>query len=264
MSCAAADQSCSSRLTSSHSASRTAKPARSEVDAAGRCSRFDRGEPRAELGGGAAQGQLGVGAGVAGGVDDGEQEVAELPGDGVVVTGGERRTHLVELLADLVQRAIDIVPVEADLGRLALQLLGVGQRRLRRGDTVEQRLALLLVALDVVPVGLHRLGIVRLDVAEHVGVAAHELVVDAVDDVDDREAAVLLGDGGMELDVVEEVAELLDDVRVGRRVVGSRASRASTSSKASSTRYGASDLCVCSRSHGQRSRNVRASSWKRT
>ena len=91
---------------------------------------------------------------------------------------------------------------------------------MRRGDAVEQRLALLLATLDVVPVRFHGLGVVGLDIAEHVRVAAHELVVHAVDDVDDREAAGLLGDGGVELDVVQEVAELLDDVGVRRRVGG--------------------------------------------
>ena len=73
---------------------------------------------------------------------------------------------------------------------------------------------------DVVPVGLDRFGVVGLDIAEHVRMAAHELVVHAVDDVDDGEATSLFGDGGVELDVVEEVAELLDDMGVGRRVVG--------------------------------------------
>ena len=58
------------------------------------------------------------------------------------------------------------------------------------------------------------------DVAEHVRVAAHELVVHAACDVGDREAALLLGDRGVELDLVEQVAELFDDVLVGGRVVG--------------------------------------------
>ncbi len=44
--------------------------------------------------------------------------------------------------------------------------------------------------------------------------------MDAVGDVDDREAALLLGDRGVELDVVQQVTELLDHVGVGRRVVG--------------------------------------------
>ena len=117
----------------------------SEVDAATGRQRLDGGEPRPELGGGAAEGQLGVGAGVPRHVDDGEQEVAELAGDVVRIASYDRRAHLVELLADLVQRATDVVPVEAHLGCLALQLLGVRERRLGGGDAVEDRMALLLV-----------------------------------------------------------------------------------------------------------------------
>ena len=49
--------------------------------------------------------------------------------------------------------------------------------------------------------------------------AADELVVDATGDVGHREPAVLLGDRGVELDLVEQVAELFDDVLVRRRVV---------------------------------------------
>ena len=46
-------------------------------------------------------------------------------------------------------------------------------------------------------------------------VAPHELVVDAVGDVGDRESAFLLGDRGVELDLVEQVAEFLDQVGIG-------------------------------------------------
>ena len=51
-------------------------------------------------------------------------------------------------------------------------------------------------------------------------VPADELVVDALSDVGDREAALLLGDRGVELDLVEQVAQLLDQRLVGGRVVG--------------------------------------------
>ena len=61
---------------------------------------------------------------------------------------------------------------------------------------------------------------VDVDVGEHVRVAAHELVVDSVGDVDHREAPLLLGDGGVELDVVEQIAELLDHGGVGGGIVG--------------------------------------------
>ena len=56
--------------------------------------------------------------------------------------------------------------------------------------------------------------------SEHVRVAADELVVDPRGDVGDREAALLLGDRRVELDLVQQVAELLDQVR--RRSTGRR------------------------------------------
>ena len=43
-------------------------------------------------------------------------------------------------------------------------------------------------------------------------------------DVGDREPALLLGDRGVELDLVEQVAELLDQRLVGGRIVGVEAS----------------------------------------
>ena len=61
---------------------------------------------------------------------------------------------------------------------------------------------------------------VAVSVAEHVRMAAHELVVHATSDVGHREPALLLGDRGVELDLVQQVAELLDQRLVGGRVVG--------------------------------------------
>ena len=147
-------------------------------------------------------------------------EVTELVGDPLGVTRADRLAQLAELLVDLGQRAVDVGPVEADLGRLAHQLLGVGERRQRPGDPVEDRRPALLVALDVLPVGDDRPGIVGLDVAEHVRVPADELVVDARRHVGDGEATLLLGDRGVELDLVQQVAELLDQRLVRRLVVG--------------------------------------------
>ena len=85
---------------------------------------------------------------------------------------------------------------------------------------VEDAGATLLGVLDGVPVGEHSVGVVGDDRAEHVRVAAHQLVVHALDDVGHREPALLLGDRGVELDLVEQVAELLDQCLVGGRVVG--------------------------------------------
>ena len=96
-----------SRLTSSHSASSTARSAGVQVDAALASERLDRLEPAAELVRRGAQRSLRLDAEVAGDVDDREQQVADLVGDGAA---GRRRacasTHLGRLLGDLRQRAV--------------------------------------------------------------------------------------------------------------------------------------------------------------
>ena len=71
------------------------------------------------------------------------------------------------------------------------------------------------------------------DVAEHVRVAAHELVVDAARDVGHGERAGLLREHRVEHDLVEQVAELVLERGVRGevdRAVGRQRSTASTTS----------------------------------
>ena len=63
----------------------------------------------------------------------------------------------------------------------------------------------------------HLVGAVDLDVAEHVRVAAHELVVHAAGHVGQRELPLLGGEGGVEHHLEQQVAELLLEVLVARR-----------------------------------------------
>ena len=58
--------------------------------------------------------------------------------------------------------------------------------------------------------------------SEHVGMAPHQLVVDAVGDVGDGEPTLLLGDRRVELDLVQQVAEFLDQVGIGIGAVNGR------------------------------------------
>lgn len=76
-----------------------------------------------------------------------------------------------------------------------------------------------------------------LGVGEHVGVASDQLVGDAAGDVLDVEAALILGDPRVEVDLQEEVSQLL----LGSSLVP--VSTASTS-PASSIRCGSSDACT--------------------
>ncbi len=90
--------------------------------------------------------------------------------------------------------------------------------------------AALLGLLDLLPVArAPASALVDLDVAEHVRMAVHELVVDDAGDVGQREPALLGGEGGVEEHLEEQVAELLLEVRVpGRRRRASSASIASS------------------------------------
>ena len=75
----------------------------------------------------------------------------------------------------------------ADRVRLAQQLLHREQRRQPGRDAGDERVGAGLVALDLLPVGDDFVGAGDAHVAEHVRMAAHELVVDAAGDVGDRE-----------------------------------------------------------------------------
>jgi len=87
--------------------------------------------------------------------------------------------------------------------------------------------------LDDLPVGDDGLGRVGHHVAEHVGVAADQLVVHAPGHVGQGEAALLAGQRGMEDHLEEHVAELLFEVGDGHSSSPSPASARVSSSMAS-------------------------------
>ena len=89
--------------------------------------------------------------------------------------------------------------------------------------------AALLALLDRLPIRDDLLGRVRVDVAEHVRVAVHELVVHAARHVGQVELPLLVGQAGVEDDLEEQIAQLLLQMRVG---VGVGAASASARSSA--------------------------------
>jgi hypothetical protein len=97
-----------------------------------------------------------------------------------------------------------------------------------------------------------------------VRVPADQLVVDARGHVGDREAPLLLGDRGVELDLVEQVAELLDEVLVGGRVVGIERLDGVDDLVGLLEQVGDEALMGLLDVPGHCSRNVRVSWWKRT
>ncbi len=61
-------------------------------------------------------------------VDRGEDEVAELVGDGFLVAFRQRLAKFADFFLDLVEDGGGFLPVEADLGGLFLDLQRLGQR----------------------------------------------------------------------------------------------------------------------------------------
>ena len=82
---------------------------------------------------------------------------------------------------------------------------------------VEDPLAVLLLALEVLPAGLHRAGAVDVRVAEDVRVASDELVVDAARDALELARAAFLEQQRQEVDLEQQVAELVEELGVVAR-----------------------------------------------
>ena len=99
--------------------------------------------------------------------------------------------------------------IQRDRVRLAEQLLHREQRRQTGRDARDDRLRTGLGALDLLPVGDHFVRAGDTDVAEHVRMTAHELVVDAARDVGDGERAGFGREHRLDHDLEQEVAELV-------------------------------------------------------
>jgi hypothetical protein len=87
---------------------------------------------------------------------------------------------------------------------------------------VEDTFAALLLALDPLPVLLHALARLRLDVAEDVRMAADELLVDQPRRRLEASLPPLLEQQREEVDLEEQVAELVEQLRVVARERGIR------------------------------------------
>ena len=182
-------------------------------------------EPAAELLVGGAQRALDLDAGLAADVDQHEQQVAQLLGPVGGVLGLD---ELADLLAHLVQHAVDRRPVVAEVGGALLHLLARGQRGQRAADPVERALRRrgpvgpvaaggrglgALAGLDPLPLAVHVGRGARLGVAEHVRVAAHDLRRERGPDVGHVEHALLGGELRVEDHLEQQVAELAGELR---------------------------------------------------
>src|SRR5437016_3362124 len=172
---------------------------------------------RLEAAGRGAKGVLRVDAELAGDIDQAEQQVAELRLAGLDCA---RLTELLELLADLVQRAVDVRPVEAHVRRAALQRPGPLQRRQGPLDPVERRLPAVFRRLERLPIPTHFLGTADDGRAENVGMAANQLLTDRIGHVAHGEVTSLCRDLGLHQDLEQDVAQLFAEL--GHRLLVDR------------------------------------------
>ena len=129
---------------------------------------------------------------------------------------------LVGLLADFGQHRQRIVPVEANLAGLGLQLEragkgGQGDRDAGEGarSFLSRALACLLralLALDALPQVLDGLGGETARFPEHMRMAADKLLGDRLDHVAEIEGALLLRHAGVEHDLQQEVAQFVAQI----------------------------------------------------
>ena len=176
-----------------------------------------------------AQRQLRIDVQPAREVDDGEEEVAHLVHDRRVRRGlggrlaGTRDLglQLAELLAHLGERALEVGPVEAGGDRAALQLARLHERGERAGHVVEDAGAPFLLRLDLLPPVAHAAGRRRLGLAEHVWMTPHELRVHVAGDRLEIAVALLREEQGEEVDLKQQVAELVEQLRRVGRIGGS-------------------------------------------
>ncbi len=162
---------------------------------------------------------------MAGEVDDGEQQIADFRRRPRALSPASIACFdLVGLLADLGEHRQRIVPVEADLAGLLLQLERAGQggqgdrhageRTRSLGRRAAARLGAfgLLLGLDAVPQAFDRLGRKPARLAEHMRMPADQLGGDGLDHVAEVERALLLRHAGVEHDLEQEVAQFVPQV----------------------------------------------------
>ena len=156
-------------------------------------------------------------------VDRGEEDVAQLREDrrvrlrlgrGLAGRPGERLAKLRELGVEVGERSRRVRVLETDGGGAALHLPRVEEGRERLRHVVEDALALLLLALQLLPAALDCRRGGEIGLTEHVRMPADELLVDAARDGGQVSGPPLLEQEREEDRLEEEVAELVDELGI--------------------------------------------------
>src|SRR5262245_8736371 len=163
-------------------------------------------------------------------VDRRVEDVAQLLEDTLVRLGLRRpvarfpdgHPQLLDLVGELGEDVLRRRVVEADRRRAPTRLARIRERRQRLGKLMERPLAALLLRLDLLPALAHAPRRPRLRVTEDVRMPADELRVDRARDGLEVAVALLLEEKREEVDLEEQVAELVEELRgvVGVRGVG--------------------------------------------
>ena len=154
-------------------------------------------------------------------IDEREDQVAEFGLDRIRVLLRHGILQLVQLLRDLVEDRLGILPVEADARRALLQLEGARQRRM--ADRYVVQIAALaglaagillgpLARLHLFPHALGQPGAAGILVAEDMRVPADHLGGDGLDDVAEGEYSGLLGHARVVDHLQKQVAELVAQI----------------------------------------------------
>ena len=149
----------------------------------------------------------------AGGVDHGEDEVAQFRFLALFRVTAEFGAEFAEFFGHFVPDVFFLFPVEAHGARLILHAVGFDERGEAARDAGEHGLvAVFFLTFELLPVLDHLARRLGLHVAVDVGVPVDEFVAKHVADVGDVEVARFGADFGVEDDVQQQVAQFLGDV----------------------------------------------------
>src|SRR3954454_9762036 len=127
---------------------------------------------------------------------------------------GDRLLQLAHLVVEVGERAGRVGVLEVHRGGAPLHLAGVQERGERFRHVVEDAGAALVLALDLLPALAHASRRSRLRIAEHVRMPPDELLVDPAGDLLEPRAAALLEQEREKVDLEQEVAQLVGELRV--------------------------------------------------
>ncbi len=180
--------------------------------------RFDMIEAARELVDRAAQRSLRVDFRVTGKIHEREKDVSHFVFNRLFVSARHRAVEFFDLLGNLRARATGIGPIEADALYLLADALGAGQGGKAARHAAQDAPLALLFGLDLLPIAQHFVGVLRVEIPEHMRMAMDKLFHDARDHVVNREGAFTTPELRLEHDLEEEIPKLFADGRAVSRI----------------------------------------------